>query len=127
MAEVARTVVRAWDADGNPVEPGDPTALRGEAIEYDAAGNELRRLYLSNEPAPPEPTEADAVDAALTAEPGEWTDDLPQDLEALIEYVGGQTLPPDVLLDRVAAVILLPTWENAPAELQRQVYAYLAG
>ena len=121
MTEVARTEVFAFDADGNPVEPGSAEAATGEAVEYDADGNVLRRMYLTNRAAP----DPDPVDTALSAAPGEWT--LPDTLESLIEFLGGQQQDPDRLHGRVATVTLLPSWENAPATLQRQVYAYLAG
>lgn len=121
MSEVERTEVIAFDADGNRVDPGSGDAVTGEAVEYDADGNVIRRLYLSNTP----PVDPDPVDTALTAPVGEWT--LPDTLEGLIEFLGGQAQDPDRLHERVSTVILLPSWENAPATLQRQVYAYLAG
>lgn len=110
MAEVHRTEVIAFDAEGKRVEPGTPEAVTGEATEYDADGNVLRRLYLTND---------------TTPDPDQW--DLPDTLEALIDYLGGQQQGPDAITERLTAVTAHPSWEHAPALLQRQVYAYLAG
>lgn len=128
MAE--RVVVHAFDANGKPVEPGSPEAVTGEAIHYDADGNEVRRDYLRNDI--PMPTSEDPVADMLTAEPGPWTLALPdgtrvEDLATLITLLGGDQVDPDVMADRISAVVVMPDWENAPAPLQRQVYAYLAG
>lgn len=44
--DIARTEVFAFDRDGNPVEPDSPEMHTGEAVDYDADGNVVRRSYL---------------------------------------------------------------------------------
>lgn len=119
---VARTETFMFDASGGPVDPDDPTADHGEQTEYDADGEVIRRLYLRA-------GTFDPVDAAITTE-GPWNLTVEgrrvETLDDLLAWTGAHDPSDPRNLDRVAACTLLAAWVNAPADLQREVYAYLA-
>lgn len=133
--DIARTEYVRFDVDGKPVDADSPDWYTAERTDYDADGNVILRSYLINEPMPPEETDVDPIDDAIESPPVPWElavedDDGVRpvdDLATLIEFLGGDRVGPDRLSAQIATVTLLPSWGNAPAQLQREVYAYLAG
>ena len=115
------TEVHAFDAAGNPVDPDDPKAVTAEI--HTEGG--MREYVAMGEFPDIDFGDTDPIDQQITGGSTEWT--LPDTLEELIETLGGQQIGPDRLADRLATVVLIPSWPNAPQTLQSQVYAYLAG
>ena len=130
------TMTEFWiDADGNRVDPGDESAVAGEAVETDENGDVIRRYYLVPGPPPDETVveNTDDIERAMFDSSPEYdlalvdgdTTTPVTTIAQLMTYLGAEGLPPDQVRDRVAN--MLPLWANAPADLKAAVNAYLTG
>lgn len=125
-----RTETLLFDGDGHRVH-NTADMVSGERIEYDKDDNVVRRSYLTNQPPSPTFGDVDAFDVMLSGKAGPWNlevDGQPvTTIAALFTYlIGDDKLTPSQVRTRVANILLLPAWANAPADLRAAVDAYLS-
>lgn len=128
-----RTEALYFDADGNRI--GEPTEAMatGEITYLDDDGQVTRRDYIVG-PASAHyaATEFGALDRVLE-EPSPFDltfvdDGVEKPVTTLVELftaLGGAYIDEDALRNRVANLLILPFWENAPEDLRAAVDAYL--